>query len=335
MSRRALVTGGAGFLGAHLCRRLLAEGWEVRCVDNLSTGLMKNLVGIDAGAPFTFVQADIAREPLPDRKVDAVLHLACPASPTEYARSPIETLRTCAEGTARTIELAERAAATFILASTSEVYGDPLVHPQREDYVGNVDPIGPRSMYDEGKRFAEALTTWHRRERGTDARIVRIFNTYGPGMSPVDGRAIPTFIRQARAGEPLTVHGDGHQTRSHCFVDDLIEGLFRVVVAAPGVGAGPINLGNPQEVSVLEVARTIVRISGSSSRIVHLEPRPGDPSRRRPDISRARSLLGWEPGVAIEEGLAATIGSPDGRDATPARSADDARSPVPEDGSLG
>jgi dTDP-glucose 4,6-dehydratase len=309
VSPRALVTGGAGFLGSHLCGRLLADGWHVDCVDNLSTGREGNLAGFAADRSFSFLRRDVAREPLgPTGKVDAVFHLACPASPVQYNRLPLETLEVSSFGTHHALELADRDGAVFFLSSTSEVYGDPLVHPQKESYWGNVDPIGPRSMYDEGKRFAEALSTWYGRVRGVDVRIVRIFNTYGPRMDLWDGRVVPTFVRQALAGESLTVHGQGEQTRSFCYVDDLIEGFVRMATAPAGeINRAPVNLGNPAERTIREIAEAVIAMTGSASRVEFVDRPPGDPERRRPDISRAWEVLGWQPKIALAEGLRATI----------------------------
>ncbi|TMK79101.1 MAG: NAD-dependent epimerase/dehydratase family protein [Actinobacteria bacterium] len=305
---RALVTGGAGFIGSHLCERLLDDGWIVTAIDNLSTGRGRNIAALAENERFTFHQADINRDPLPAERVDAIFHLACPASPIAYSRLPIETLEVSSVGTRRCLDLALGEEALFLLASTSEVYGNPEVHPQAETYPGNVDPVGPRSMYDEGKRFAEALATWFGRVHDLDVRIVRIFNTYGPRLSLQDGRAVPSFIRQALLGEPVTVHGDGVQSRSFCYISDLVEGLVRMSVVERGrINDLPVNLGNPVERSVLEIARTIVSLTDSASTIRHVERPRGDPDRRRPDITRARELLGWEPTVDLEQGLRMTI----------------------------
>ncbi|WP_433271939.1 UDP-glucuronic acid decarboxylase family protein [Actinosynnema sp. CS-041913] len=292
---RAVVTGGAGFLGSHVCEALLRRGTRVVCVDDFRTGSPDN---VPEGAGL--VVADVAKPLDLLGDVDLVLHLACPASPVDYLRSPVETMKSGGFGTLHALELAARKGARIVVASTSEVYGDPLEHPQRETYWGNVNPIGPRSVYDEAKRFGEALTCAFRREHSVDTGIVRIFNTYGPRMRPDDGRMIPTFVRQARAGEPLTVHGDGSQTRSLCHVDDLVRGLLAM---ADSDQAGPVNLGNPEEVTVLEVARRVTEVTGSRSGIRHVEPMEDDPRRRRPDITLARELLGWQPEIDLAEGL--------------------------------
>jgi len=302
--RRAVVTGGAGFLGSHLCERLLAEGFAVVCVDNFLTGNPDNVVHLQANARFSLVVADVTEFLRIPGRVDAVFHLASPASPLDYLELPIETMKVGSIGTLNALGLARAKGARFLLASTSESYGDPLVHPQPESYWGNVNPIGPRSVYDEAKRFGEALTMAYRRRHGVDAAIIRIFNTYGPRMRPNDGRAIPTFVSQALRGEPITVAGDGSQTRSICFVDDLIEGMWRLWSSDL---AGPVNIGNPYELSMLELATWIRDLSGSTSQITFV-PRPqDDPEVRRPDISIAREHLGWEPRVAPDRGLEATV----------------------------
>ena len=301
---RALITGGAGFLGSHLCDRLLREGWEVLCLDSLLTGDGVNLSQAREHPAFRFVQADVSDELPVEGSVDAVLHLASPASPVAYQRHPIETLRVGAVGTERALEIAERDGATFLLTSTSEVYGDPRVHPQPEGYWGNVNPIGPRSMYDEAKRFAEALTIAYHRSRGLPVRIARIFNTYGPRMRRDDGRAVPAFIEQGLRGDPITVHGTGAQTRSLCHVNDLIEGLWRLLISDT---TGPVNLGNPEEVSVLQLANTIRSLTGDRSEIVLVDRPVDDPELRCPDISLARDALGWQPDISLAEGLERTI----------------------------
>ncbi|NEY35122.1 NAD-dependent epimerase/dehydratase family protein [Streptomyces sp. PRKS01-65] len=306
--RRALVTGGAGFVGSHLCGRLLDAGAEVVCLDNLATGSRSNVAELERRRGFRFVRAD-ATDPralrgLPGR-FDLVLHFACPASPADYLRLPLETLDVGSTGTRNALERARADGARFVLASTSEVYGDPLEHPQRETYWGNVNPVGPRSVYDESKRFAEALTTAHRQVHGTDTAIVRIFNTYGPRMRTGDGRAVPTFIAQALDGMPLTVAGDGSQTRSLCYVDDTVDGVL--ALAASGE-TGPVNIGGGEEITVLELARRIVELTGSGSRIRFVERPVDDPGRRRPDTTLARERLGWRPRVGWSEGLERTIG---------------------------
>jgi len=304
MSPRALVTGGAGFLGSHVCERLLREGWEVTCLDSLLTGRRDNFADFAGVERFRFQACDVT-EPLDvDANVDAVLHMASPASPADYLRWPIETLRVGALGTLHALDLALRRQATFLLASTSEAYGDPLVHPQPESYWGNVNPVGPRSVYDEAKRYAEAATMAYHRAHGLRIRIARIFNTYGPRMRRDDGRAVPTFIQQALGGEPLTVHGDGTQTRSLCYVDDLVEGLYRLLASDL---TGPVNLGNPSEVTVQELASLIRDMTGSTSEIVHVERPVDDPELRCPDISLAMTSLDWRPAVSLVEGLPRTI----------------------------
>ncbi|PPS84088.1 NAD-dependent epimerase/dehydratase family protein [Streptomyces sp. MH60] len=305
---RALVTGGAGFVGSHLCARLLDAGTDVVCIDNLATGSRANVADLERRRGFRFVRGD-ATDPaalrgLPGR-FDLVLHFACPASPVDYLRLPLETLDVGSTGTRNALERAHADGARFLLASTSEVYGDPLEHPQRETYWGNVNPIGPRSVYDESKRFAEALVTAHRQVHGTDTAIVRIFNTYGPRMRTGDGRAVPTFIAQALDGMPLTVAGDGGQTRSLCYVDDTVAGVL--ALAASGE-TGPVNIGGDDEITMLELARRIVDLTGSGSRIRFVERPVDDPGRRKPDTTLARERLGWRPSVGWNEGLERTIG---------------------------
>lgn len=302
--RRAVVTGGAGFVGSHLCDRLRAEGTEVVCIDNLITGSTGNLRAREADPGFSLEVRDVCDPFDVAGPVDLVLHLASPASPHDYARHPLETLRTGAQGTANALDLAHRKGARFLLASTSEVYGDPLVHPQTEDYWGNVNPVGPRSQYDEAKRYAEALTTAYRGARGVDTVIVRLFNTYGPRMRPKDGRAVPTFVTQALAGEPLTVAGDGSQTRSLCYVDDTVGGILAAAAAAH---PGPVNLGNPVELTILELARRVRDLCGSASPITFVARPVDDPGLRRPDIALARAELGWQPVVDFDKGLAMTV----------------------------
>ncbi|MCI0548789.1 MAG: SDR family oxidoreductase [Candidatus Rokubacteria bacterium] len=300
---RALVTGGAGFLGSHLCDFLLAQGCEVIGMDSLITGSVDNIVHL-RDPRFLFVKHDVTNFIYVDGPVDYVLHFASPASPLDYLELPIQTLKVGALGTHKALGLAKARNARFLLASTSEVYGDPLVHPQREDYWGNVNPVGPRGVYDEAKRFAEAMTMAYHRFHGVDTRIVRIFNTYGPRMRLNDGRAIPTFIRQALAGAPLTVNGDGSQTRSFTYVADLVEGIWRLMHAPVNE---PVNIGNPREMTLLELAHHVLEISGSKSEIVFTALPVDDPKVRQPDITRARELLGWEPRVAVEDGLRDTI----------------------------
>ncbi len=299
----SLVTGGAGFLGSHLCESLLGRGHRVICVDNVETGSLANIAHLRA-PQFRFFHADIIEPYFIDEPVDFVYHFASPASPIDYLEHPIHTLKVGALGSLHALGLAKAKDAGFFLSSTSEVYGDPLEHPQKETYWGNVNPIGPRGVYDEAKRFAEALTMAYHREHQVPVRIARIFNTYGPRMRRRDGRAVPTFIAQALKGHPLTVHGDGSQTRSLCYVDDLIEGFWRFVNSS---STGPINIGNPEEVKMLELARLIADVAGSHSDVV-FEPRPvDDPEVRRPDITLARKELGWEPAVPLREGLERTV----------------------------
>ncbi|HET7876598.1 MAG TPA: UDP-glucuronic acid decarboxylase family protein [Methylomirabilota bacterium] len=300
---RVLVTGGAGFIGSHLCELLLARGCEVVCMDNLLTGSRANVAHL-RGPRFTFIQHDVTEFITVDGPLDYVLHFASPASPIDYLELPIQTLKVGALGTHKALGLAKAKGARFLLASTSEVYGDPLVHPQREDYWGHVNPVGPRGVYDEAKRFAEAMTMAYHRVHGLDTRIVRIFNTFGPRMRLTDGRAVPTFIRQALVGEPLTVYGDGSQTRSFTYVSDLIEGIWALMRAPVN---DPLNLGNPRELTLLELAKLVLQVSGSRSEIVFRPLPTDDPKVRQPDISRARRLLGWEPRVELEEGLRRTI----------------------------
>jgi dTDP-glucose 4,6-dehydratase len=299
-----LVTGGSGFLGSHLCDHLLEKGHRVICVDNLETGNLANIEHIRDGEKFRFMQADITGHYEVDEPVDFVYHMASPASPIDYARLPLHTLKVGAYGTHNTLGLAKAKRARFLLASTSEVYGDPEIHPQKETYWGNVNPIGPRGVYDEAKRYAEAMTMAYLRQQGVDTAIARIFNTYGPRMRPHDGRAIPTFLRQALSEKPVTVFGDGSQTRSFCFVDDLVRGL--VALMESGVHE-PVNIGNPDEMTLLEMAKMVIELTESRSEIVFEALPVDDPKVRQPDISRARSLLGWEPRVDLREGLQKTI----------------------------
>ena len=299
-----MVTGGAGFLGSHLCERLLADGWDVVCLDNFVTGGAASVGHLVGTAAFRLVRADVTDFVHVSGRVDAVLHFASPASPVDYLRLPIHTLKVGSIGTLHALGVAREKGARFVLASTSEAYGDPQVHPQPESYWGHVNPVGPRGVYDEAKRFAEAMTMAYRRTHRVDTAIVRIFNTYGPRMRPDDGRAIPTFIRQALAGEALTVAGDGSQTRSVCYVDDLVEGIVRLLGSDL---PGPVNIGNPGEISVLDLARRIAALAEADVP-VRFVPRPeDDPTVRRPDITLARRELGWEPTVELDDGLKRTI----------------------------
>jgi len=304
---RVLVTGGAGFLGFHLCDRLLADGARVFCVDDLSTSSPANAAELRGRSGLEFIEHDITtalRDPLHTTRFDAVFHLASPASPPDYLRMPVETLRAGADGTAVALDIAQRSRARFVLASTSEVYGDPLTHPQHETYWGNVNPIGPRSVYDEAKRFAEALVFAHRRSRDADVAVARIFNTYGPRMRWDDGRMVPTFCGQALRNEPITVAGSGQQTRSLCHVDDTVAGLLAL---AASDFAGPVNIGNPTELTVLRAAEIIRDLARSTSPIHYVPAAEDDPKRRCPDIGTSRRELGWEPRVRAEDGLAETV----------------------------
>jgi dTDP-glucose 4,6-dehydratase len=300
----SLVTGGTGFLGSHLCEYLLGEGHRVICVDNLVVSTLRNIEHIRSD-DFRFVNHDMTEHLELAEPVDFVFHLAALASPIDYMRMPLHSLKVGSYGTHNALGLAKFKRARFLLASTSEVYGDPLVHPQPESYWGNVNPIGPRGVYDEAKRYAEALTMAYHRQQGVDTAIVRIFNTYGPRMRPNDGRAIPTFVRQALASQPLTVFGDGSQTRSFCYVDDLIRGLF--LLASSGEHL-PVNLGNPSEFTILELAETVLRVTGASSEIVYEALPEDDPQQRQPDITRASQVLGWQPAIQLEDGLKRTLG---------------------------
>jgi len=301
---RLLITGGAGFLGSHLCDRFLAEGHQVVVMDNLITGSAANIEHLAGNENFRFIKQDVTEYLYLEGELDAILHFASPASPIDYLELPIQTLKVGALGTHKTLGLARAKKALYLLASTSEVYGDPLVHPQREDYWGNVNPIGPRGVYDEAKRFAEAMTMAYHRYHGVQTRIARIFNTYGPRMRLEDGRVVPNFIAQALRQEALTVYGDGSQTRSFCYVSDMIEGIYRLLLSDE---VEPINLGNPGEMSIIEFASLVNEITGNSAGIV-FEPLPADdPQVRQPDVSRARDVLDWGPVVPLEEGLRTTI----------------------------
>ena len=302
--RRAVVTGGAGFLGSHLCARLLAEGMEVVALDNLVTGRLRNLERLRSHSSFSFRRHDVV-DPL-EIDADWIFNLACCASPRHYQRDPEKTVRTCTEGAVNLLHEARRTGARIFQASTSEVYGEPAVHPQRESYRGAVNPIGPRACYDEGKRCAEALFFDYHRLHGVEVKVARIFNTYGPQMQLDDGRVVSNFIVQALRGEPLTLHGDGSQTRAFCYVDDLIEGFMQLMASAPEF-TGPVNLGNPIEVTMRELAERVIRLTGSRSLIVHRPMPVDDPTRRCPDITLARATLGWAPRVSLEQGLARTI----------------------------
>jgi dTDP-glucose 4,6-dehydratase len=305
---RVLITGGAGFLGSHLCDRFLAEGHAVIAMDNLITGSTANIEHLAGRDDFHFIKHDVTNYIYVEGPLNAVLHFASPASPIDYLEHPIPTLKVGALGTHKVLGLAKAKRARFLLASTSEVYGDPLIHPQTEDYWGNVNPIGPRGVYDEAKRFAEAMTMAYHRYHELDTRIVRIFNTYGPRMRLEDGRVVPNFIAQALRGEPLTVFGDGSQTRSFCYVQDLVEGIYRLLLSNE---VEPTNIGNPSEMSILEFAKKIIERTGSSSKITFVTPTDmrikDDPKVRQPDISKARRILNWEPKVTLEDGLGETI----------------------------
>jgi dTDP-glucose 4,6-dehydratase len=300
----AVVTGGAGFLGSHLCDKLLAENFRVICIDNLITGNVDNLAHLAGNENFSFIKHDVTNYMFVPGRVDYILHFASPASPIDYLKYPIQTLKVGSLGTHKALGLAKEKKARFLLASTSEVYGDPTVHPQSEEYWGNVNPIGPRGVYDEAKRFAEAITMAYHRYHGVDTRIVRIFNTYGPRMRLDDGRALPTFVSQAFRGEDITVFGEGSQTRSFCFVSDLVEGIFKLLMSNE---TDPVNLGNPSEVTIRQFAEEVIKITGTSSRIVSKELPEDDPKVRQPNITKARKILGWEPKIDREEGLRITI----------------------------
>src|SRR3954469_23381524 len=305
-----VVTGGAGFLGSHLCERLLRDGHRVICIDNLETGSLENIAHIRDQA-FEFRNIDITEKGAIPAAVDFVYHLASPASPIDYLRLPLHTLKVGSHGTHHMLGVAKFKRARFLIASTSEVYGDPQVHPQQEDYWGHVNPIGPRGVYDEAKRYAEALTMAYHRQQGLDTAIIRIFNTFGPRMRPHDGRAIPTFFRQALTDRPITVFGSGSQTRSFCYVDDLIRGMIALAESGEHM---PVNVGNPDEFTLLELAETMIEVTGSKSEIVHEALPIDDPKQRKPDISRAKELLGWQPEIVLRDGLQRTLDGA-GRDA--------------------
>ena len=302
--KRALITGGAGFLGSHLCDRFLAEGWDVICMDNLITGDLRNIEHLISNPDFHFAHQDVTEYIHVPGRLDVVLHFASPASPIDYLELPIQTLKVGSLGTHKALGLAHAKGARFLLASTSECYGDPLVHPQPEDYWGNVNPVGPRGVYDEAKRFAEAMTMAYHRFHGLETRIVRIFNTYGPRMRLDDGRALPAFMSQALRGEPLTVFGDGSQTRSFCYVDDLVEGIWRLLHSDEPM---PTNIGNPSEMTILQFAELVRELTGSASELSFKELPEDDPKVRQPDISKARRVLGWEPKVELRDGLERTL----------------------------
>jgi len=301
---RAVITGGAGFLGSHLCDAMIARGWDVLCVDNLITGAEENIRHLDSNSHFKFVRHDVSESIEAGESVDAVLHFASPASPDDYLKFPIETLKVGSFATFNALDLARAKHARFLMASTSECYGDPEVSPQPETYWGHVNSIGPRSVYDEAKRFSEALTMAYHRKRGVDTRIVRIFNTYGPRMRLNDGRALPNFLYQALSGQPITVYGDGKQTRSFCYVSDLIDGILRLLDSDEHL---PVNIGNPQEITIMEFAERVRALTGNQVPLTFKPLPQDDPKRRRPDITKARKLLNWEPKVSLEEGLQRTL----------------------------
>ncbi len=300
----AVVTGGAGFLGSHLCDRLLKEGFKVIALDNLITGNINNIAHLSGNEDFSFVKHDITNYIFLPGRIDYILHFASPASPIDYLKLPIQTLKVGSLGTHKVLGLAKEKKARMLLASTSEVYGDPNIHPQTEDYWGNVNPIGPRGVYDEAKRFAEAMTMAYHRFHGVETRIVRIFNTYGPRMRLDDGRALPAFVGQALRGEPLTVFGDGSQTRSFCFVSDLVDGIFKLLMSNE---AYPVNIGNPTEITIKQFAEEVIKLTGTKSTIVFKDLPEDDPKIRQPNIERAKSILGWEPKVGRTEGLKITL----------------------------
>ena len=300
----AVVTGGAGFLGSHLCDRLLKENFNVICVDNLITGNINNIAHLSGNENFSFVKHDITNYIFLPGRIDYILHFASPASPIDYLKLPIQTLKVGSLGTHKVLGLAKEKKARVLLASTSEVYGDPVIHPQTEDYWGNVNPIGPRGVYDEAKRFAEAMTMAYHRFHGVDTRIVRIFNTYGPRMRLNDGRVLPAFIGQALTGEDLTVFGDGSQTRSFCFVSDLVDGIFKLLLSSE---TNPVNIGNPDEITIKEFAEEVIKLTGTKSKIIYKDLPEDDPKIRQPNIEKAKRVLGWEPKIDRSEGLKITL----------------------------
>ena len=302
--KTALITGGAGFIGSHLCDRFIKDGYRVLCLDNLITGAKKNIVHLLKNRNFKFIQHDISKPIFIKGPIDYVLHFASPASPIDYMELPIETLKVGSLGTHNALGIARAKKARFLLASTSEVYGDPLVHPQREDYWGHVNPVGPRSVYDEAKRFAEAMTMAYRRSHAVDTVIIRIFNTYGPRMRIRDGRVIPNFIYQILNNKPLTIYGTGRQTRSFCYVDDLVEGILRLIFSKARM---PVNMGNPKEFTIFELAKVIQKISGVEKKMIKKPLPQDDPKQRRPDISLAKKELGWQPVIGLEQGLKKTF----------------------------
>lgn len=302
--KTAVVTGGAGFLGSHLCDKLINEGFRVICIDNFITGSPDNIAHLFGNDNFVFIKHDVTNFIHVPGKVDYILHFASPASPIDYLKLPIQTLKVGSLGTHKALGLAKEKNAVFLLASTSEVYGDPLIHPQSEDYWGNVNPVGPRGVYDEAKRFAESLTMAYHRYHGLQTRIVRIFNTYGPRMRLNDGRVLPTFIHQALTGEPLSIFGDGSQTRSFCYVDDLIEGIYRLLLSDEVL---PVNIGNPDEITIKQFAEEVLALTGSKSKIAYHPLPEDDPKVRQPDISKAKEILGWEPKVSRTEGIKRTL----------------------------
>lgn len=304
MKKVAVVTGGAGFLGSHLCDRLIAEDISVICIDNFLTGRIENIEHLFGNPNFQFIKFDVTNFIHIPGRVDYILHFASPASPIDYLKFPIQTLKVGSLGTHKALGLAKEKNARFLIASTSEVYGDPLIHPQQEDYWGNVNPVGPRGVYDEAKRFAEAMTMAYHRYHGLETRIVRIFNTYGPRMRLDDGRALPAFISQALKGEDLTVFGDGKQTRSFCFVSDLIDGIYKLLLSNEPM---PVNIGNPNEITIEDFAKEVIKLTGSKSKLIYQELPVDDPKVRQPDIKRAINILGWSPKVDREEGLKITL----------------------------